>query len=302
VSGATTSPETWVVTGAGGQLGAALLGHLTARGLRGVGRDSRLDVCDTAAVGALLEAAGPAPRVLLNAAAYTDVDGCETDPARAQAVNAVAPGALAELCRETGVRFVHVSTDFVFDGKGSTPLREGDPVAPLSAYGRTKLAGERAVLAAAPESLVVRTSWVFGRGRNFIAAICRKARALVEAGEGEALRVVADQVGSPTYAEDLASGLVALVERGATGLYHLANRGSASRIELARFALSHAGLGIPCDPVTTSEYPLPAARPLYTVLDCERAAQAGVTLRDWREAVGAYLDAEFSPLAEPRGA
>lgn len=295
-------PETWVVTGARGQLGAALVGDLTARGLRTVGRGSTLDICDRAEVAALLEASGPAPRALVNAAAFTDVDGCERDPARAEAVNAAAPGALAELCRETGTRFVHVSTDFVFDGKGNRPLGEDDPVGPLSSYGRTKLAGERAVLAAAPESLLVRTAWVFGRGRNFIAAICRKGRELAEAGEGEGLRVVADQFGSPTYAEDLAEGLVALVERGATGLYHLANRGSASRIELARFALSRAGLGVPCEPVPTSEYPLPAERPLYTVLSCERAEHAGVRLRDWHEAVTDYLNGEFSPLAEPRGA
>lgn len=295
-------PETWLVTGAGGQLGAALVDHLGHRGVRVVGRDSSLDVCDSAAVAAQLEASGPAPRALLNAAAYTDVDGCEREPARAEAVNAVAPGRLAELCRSTGTRFVHVSTDFVFDGRGDQPLREDAPEAPLSIYGATKLAGERAVRDASPEALVVRTAWVFGRGKNFLAAITRKARELARAGEGAGLRVVADQFGSPTYAEDLAPALVALVESGSTGLYHVANRGQASRIELARFALSCAGLAVPCEPVTTSEYPLPAERPLYSVLDCEKADRAGVTLRGWREAVSDYLDSDFSPLAEIGGA
>jgi len=290
------SPETWLVTGAGGQLGVALVDFLERSGRRVVGRDSGLDVCDTAAVAAELQAAGPAPRALLNAAAYTDVDGCESDPGRAEAVNAVAPGKLATMCLDTRARFVHVSTDFVFDGHGDQPLREDAPVAPLSAYGRTKLAGERAVAAASGEALTVRTAWVFGRGKNFIAAIVRKAVELARAGEGGGLRIVADQIGSPTYAEDLAPALVGLVERGATGLYHLANQGQASRIELARVALSHAGLDVPCEPVPTSEYPLPAERPLYTVLDCGKAGGLGVTLRDWKEAVRDYLDADFSPL------
>jgi dTDP-4-dehydrorhamnose reductase len=302
VSHAPAPPETWVVVGSGGQLGAALVDYLSSRGLRVAGRDSSLDVRDRRAVAALLEEAGPEPRILLNAAAYTDVDGCERDPERAESVNAVAPGGLAELCRETGTRFAHVSTDFVFDGRGDRPLREDDPVAPLSSYGRTKLAGERAVQAVSPDFLIVRTAWVFGRGRNFIAAICRGARERAADPSEGGLRVVADQVGSPTYAEDLARGLVALVERGANGLYHLANRGRASRFELARFVLAHAGLAdVPCEPVKTSEYPLPAERPLYTVLDCARAELAGVTMRGWREAVSDYLDSDSSPLAEHRG-
>ena len=295
-------PATWLITGAGGQLGAALVDHLGARGARVVGRDSSLDVCDTDAVAAVLETAGPEPRVLVNAAAFTDVDGCEREPARAEAVNAAAPAALAKLCDASDARFVHVSTDFVFAGDADRPLREDDPVGPRSVYGRSKLAGERGVLAAVPGALVVRTAWVFGRGANFVAAICRKARQLADEGQGGALRVVADQIGSPTYAEDLAEGLVRLVERDATGLYHLANREPASRIELARVALAHVGLEVPCEPVTTAEYPLPAERPLYTVLDCSRAEAAGVALRDWRDAVAAYLDSEFSPIPRAGGA
>jgi dTDP-4-dehydrorhamnose reductase len=175
-------------------------------------------------------------------------------------------------------------------------------VAPLSEYGRSKLAGERAVLAAALGFLVVRTSWVFGRGRNFIASVCRRAAELRRDPGLGPLRVVDDQVGSPTYAEDLAGGLIELVERGARGLYHLANRGAASRFELARFALAAGGLGdLEIQPVKTVEFPLPAQRPLYTVLDCGRAAGLGVRLRPWPEAVRAYLTADFSPVAAPRG-
>jgi dTDP-4-dehydrorhamnose reductase len=297
-AGAAARP--WLVTGAGGQLGSALAARLAERGVPCEARDARLDVADAAAVRRALDALRPA--VLANAAAYTDVDGCERDPARAKAVNAEAPAALADACRERGIRLLHVSTDYVFDGRGTRPLLEDDPVAPLSEYGRSKLAGERAVLTASPDFVVVRSSWVFGRGRNFIASVCARAVQLrADAARGP-LRVVDDQVGSPTYAEDLAGGLVDLLERGGRGLYHLANRGTASRHALARFALDAAGFAdLEIQPVKTAEFPLPAQRPLYSVLDCGRAARAGVTLRPWQEAVRAYLAADFSPLRAQSG-
>jgi dTDP-4-dehydrorhamnose reductase len=299
VSGA-TEPRRWLVLGAAGQLGSAAAARLAERGARFEARcRAELDVTDAGAVRAALERARPA--VVLNAAAWTDVDGCERDPARAKAVNAEAPAALAEACRARGVGLVHVSTDYVFDGSARRPLAEDDPVAPLSEYGRSKLAGERAVLAASPEFLVVRTSWVFGRGRNFVASMCARAAA-VRAGAAGPLRVVDDQIGSPTYAEDLAAGLLDLVERGGRGLYHLANRGAASRHELARFALRLAGYGdLEILPVKTVDFPLPAQRPLYSALDVRRAAHLGVELRDWREAVRAYLEGPFSPLRERPG-
>jgi dTDP-4-dehydrorhamnose reductase len=286
------------VLGAAGQLGAALVDRLAARGGPCAARDSRLDVADTAAVRSAL--AELRPEVVLNAAAYTDVDGCERDPARAKAVNAEAPGALAALCREAGSRLVHVSTDYVFDGRAAAPLAEDAPVAPLSEYGRSKLAGERAVLAARGDAVVVRTSWVFGRGKNFIRAVRGRAEAIRRGEAAGPLRVVDDQVGSPTYAEDLAGGLLDLVDRGARGLYHLANSGAASRLELARFALTVAdantgarpGAGLAdleIQPVKTVDFPLPAQRPLYTVLDCGRARALGVALRPWQDAVRDYL-------------
>jgi dTDP-4-dehydrorhamnose reductase len=289
VSGAESRP--WLVTGAGGQLGSALVARLAERGLPATGFDRRLDVTDAAAVRSALEALRPA--VVLNAAAYTDVDGCERDPARAKAVNAEAPAGLAAVCGELGARLVHVSTDYVFDGRGSLPLPEEAPVGPLSEYGRSKLGGERAVLQASPAFLVARTSWVFGRGRNFIRSVCARAAAVRDDPAKGPLRVVEDQVGSPTWAEDLARGLLALVERGARGLYHLANRGAASRYELARFALDAAGFpDLEIQSVRTVDFPLPAQRPLYTVLDCGRAAQRGVRLPPWTEAVRGYLEAE----------
>jgi len=291
----------WLVTGAAGQLGSALVARLGERGLPCEACDSsRLDVSDAAAVRRLLVELRPA--VVAHAAAYTDVDGCERNPGRAKAVNAEAPAALAEACRGLGIHLLHVSTDYVFDGRASRPLAEDAEVAPLSEYGRSKLLGERAVLAASPRFVVVRTSWVFGRGRNFIASVCARAgRVRADPSQGP-LRVVDDQVGSPTYAEDLAGGLVELVERGAAGLYHLANRGAASRYALARFALDAAGFAeLEIQPVKTLDFPLPAQRPLYTVLDCIRASRLGVVLRPWQEAVSAYLAAEFSPLRAASG-
>jgi dTDP-4-dehydrorhamnose reductase len=289
------------VTGAAGQLGSALVARLAERGRACEARDSRLDVSDAAALRATLGALRPP--VVLNAAAYTDVDGCERDPARAKAVNAEAPAALASLCRELGSVLLHVSTDYVFDGRASRPLGEGAEVAPLSEYGRSKLLGERAVLAASPAFVVVRTSWVFGRGRNFIASVCARAAQVRSDPAKGPLRVVDDQLGSPTYAEDLAGGLIELVERGAAGLYHLANRGAASRYALARFALDAAGFAdLEIQPVKTVDFPLPAPRPLYTVLDCARAARLGAELRPWQEAVRAYLASDFSPLLAARAA
>jgi dTDP-4-dehydrorhamnose reductase len=293
-----SDPGTWLVTGAGGQLGAALREGLVARGAAPIARSHReLDVADPAALVRTLDAVQHGPVTVLNAAAYTDVDGCERDPGLARSVNAEAPAALAALCRDRGHHLVHVSTDYVFDGGGHRPLREDDPCRPLSVYGRTKLEGELAVLGSAPTFLVVRAAWLYGRSRNFIAAVCRRARELIELGERTGLRVVDDQHGSPTWAEDLAGGILGLVERRASGLYHLANAGVATRLELARFALDQAGMAeLEIEPVKTADFPLPAERPLYTVLDCSRARSAGVALRGWREAVRDYLVSEHSPV------
>ena len=277
----------WFVTGARGQLGTALVRYLLARDdeVRGVG--SELDVADAGAVAAALDS-GATPDVLVNAAAFTKVDRCETEPERAHRVNALAPGLLARLAGERGISLVHVSTDYVFDGRAGRPYRESDPPNPQGSYGRTKLAGERAVFEALPEALIVRTSWVFGHGRNFVAAILEHARS------GKALRVVADQHGRPTSAWDLAQGIVSLVERRVTGLYHLANQGQATWWEVARVALDHVGLReVEVEPVATAALGLPAPRPLRSVLDLDKAARAGVRLRLWPEALAEHLDAGF---------
>lgn len=285
-----------MVTGAGGQLGSALTRLLTGRGAAISAHDSGLDVTDAEAVeAALAPPGGPVPDVLVNAAAYTHVDRCEREPERAARVNADAPRGLARLCRSRGVRLVHVSTDYVFDGDSAHPYLEQDEPAPRSVYGRTKLAGERAVLEADPGFLVTRTSWVFGRGRNFVANVLGQAAACTS-GETRPLRVVADQRGRPTYAADLAEGLVALVEWGCRGLYHLANQGEATWWDVARAALDLRGYSeLPIERIRTADLDLPAPRPRNSVLDCRKAAAAGVVLRDWREALASYLDSDDAP-------
>jgi dTDP-4-dehydrorhamnose reductase len=204
---------------------------------------------------------------------------------------------LAHACRDAGIALVHVSTDYVFDGQGTRPYREEDAPAPRSAYGRTKLAGEHAVLAASPSSLVVRTSWVFGRGRNFPAAILDQA-AKRRSGEASGpLRVVDDQRGRPTYAVDLAAGIWGLVEVGAVGLYHVANEGVATWWELARFCLDEAGCrDLLIDKISSGELRVDAPRPAWSVLDTSKARAAGVALRHWQDAVRAYLRSDASPL------
>jgi dTDP-4-dehydrorhamnose reductase len=295
-------PLRWVITGSRGQLGHALAGTLAAAGapLAAAGDLPELDIADPASLAHGFEGLA-APLVVVNAAALTQVDRCEREPAAAFRANAEGAGRLAELCGARGFGLVHVSTDYVFKGDGARPYREDDPPAPVSEYGRSKLEGERRVLAACPRALVVRTSWVFGRGRNFIAAILSQARARRQGGDATPLRVVDDQRGRPTYAADLAEAILRLVEAGAHGLYHVANRGEATWWEVARASLDEAGFGdLGVDRIRTGELNLAAPRPAYSVLDCAKAEAQGVRPRSWRDALRAYLRSADSPLV-PEG-
>jgi dTDP-4-dehydrorhamnose reductase len=303
-----------VVTGSAGQLGRCLAGRLEASGRHelayAAGRDT-FDVADEACVEALFEeGCGEGADVLFNAAAYTAVDRCERETARAREVNAVGAMRLARRCRERGVLLVHVSTDYVFAGDAHEPYQELDPTSPVNAYGRTKLEGEQGVQAADPRALVVRTSWVFGPGRNFVAAILEQARKR-RTGEAQGpLAVVDDQVGSPTYAGHLADGLVALAELALAagpadaggdaldpaavppvhGLYHLAGAGSATWWEFARRILDRTGhADLEIDRMKTASLDLPAARPAFSVLDTRRAAALGVELPAWEQGLDDYL-------------
>jgi dTDP-4-dehydrorhamnose reductase len=226
------------------------------------------------------------PAWVVHAAALTDVDGCERDPDRAYVVNGEGTRRVAEGCRAAGAGLVYLSTDYVFDGRKRAPYVETDPPAPLSAYGRSKLAGEEATRRLAPRWAIVRTAWLFGvSGKNFVKTIIEKATA------GAPLRVVDDQVGSPTYARDLAEAIRELVGRGLTGTYHVTNADCCSWYAFARAILEQGGLGTATvSPMSTAELGRPAPRPAFSVLANEAWAAAGLPpLRPWPEALAAML-------------
>lgn len=287
----------WFVTGSEGQLGSALRQRLSAAGESFFGKDLELDVADAGAVRRELERLpGGPPDLLVNAAALTHVDRCEAEPELARRINAEAPAGLARLCGELGVRFVHISTDYVFDGEARAPYPVDAEARPTSVYGETKWQGERDVRALAPDALIVRTSWVFGRGRNFVAAVLAQAEQVARAGKGQ-LRVVDDQRGRPTYALDLAEAIRLLVDAGHTGVFHVANDGEATWWDVARAALDHAGHAeVPIERIGTPSLSLPAPRPSYSVLDLSKAREAGVPMRPWQQALRAYLESADSPL------
>lgn len=274
-----------LVTGAKGQLGVELLDVL-GRDHDVVGLDlPELDITKAEATQAI---ADTRPAWVIHAAAWTDVDGCERDPERAFLVNGEGTRRVAEACRAAGAGLVYLSTDYVFDGRKGTPYVETDPVAPLSVYARSKVAGEEAVRTVAPRWAIVRTAWLFGvSGKNFVKTIVEKAAA------GGPLRVVDDQVGSPTYARDLAEAIAQLISRKLTGTYHVTNAGSCSWYEFTRTILKEAGLAqVEVTPMTTAELGRPAPRPALSVLANHAWSAAGLRLlRPWPEALAAMLEA-----------
>ena len=268
-----------LVTGASGQLGRALLASVP-EGWECVGltRDA-LDLTEPAAIARRI--AAEAPAVVLNAAAYTAVDRAESEEDLAYAVNAEAVGAMAKAVRTLGGHLVHVSTDFVFDGQSSRAWQPLDERVPLSAYGRTKAAGEDA---AGPDATVVRTAWVYGAGgANFVATMLRLMSTREE------VRVVADQIGAPTWASSLAAVVWALAARRAKGMFHYSDAGVASWYDFAvaiqeeALALGLLERAVPIVPITTADYPTPARRPAFSLLDSSAThALLGTTPVHWR--------------------
>ncbi len=280
--------------GASGMLGTDLLARLNeAYDCIAVNGMRDLDIANRSKVLRWMEAVQP--DIVINAAADTDVDGCETHGVRAMQVNGKGPGYLAQACAQVGALMVQVSTDFVFDGASDTPYREEAPVNPLSVYGASKLLGEQEVASHLERFLIIRTSWLYGaHGRNFVEAI------LSQAEQGAALRVVDDQIGSPTYVPDLSRALIRLLEIGATGTVHVANAGACSWYDFARKILEFSGCDtVPIERITSSELNQAARRPAYSALSCEHyTSLSGELIRPWTEALQQYLQERFQKVSK----
>ena len=285
-----------LITGGGGMLVCALEAALKKRGLNPfLAARAECDVADAGAVERLFHKVRPT--LLVNCAAYTKVDLAEKEPAQANRVNGEGPGVLADACRRSGAALVHFSTDYVFDGNSTRAWRADDPVNPQSAYGRSKLLGERAIEQIPTDRwLILCTARLYGPGGpNFVQTMLNAARA------GKPLRVVNDQVGSPTYTFDLADATLDLLDRGARGVYHVTNAGRTTWFDFAKAIFEAWGLAPDLKPTTSAQWkaakPDSAIRPAYSVLDLAPAERIlGRRMRPWRDALHAYhLQLSASP-------
>ena len=269
-----------LVVGANGMLGQDLIALL---GDRGHGVDiADIDITSAESVFKVIGALKP--EVVINCAAYTDVDGCESDAETAMAVNGEGVAYLAMACRDIGALLVQISTDYVFDGGKGTPYVEDDAPCPLSIYGESKLAGEMNA-AFSPEHLIVRTQWLYGRhGKNFVETMLRLGA------EKSELTVVDDQIGSPTWTVDLSQAIIALIDSGCRGVYHAANSEYCSWNDFAKAIFEESGLKVAVKPMTTTDLNRPARRPLYSTLECGKLnAETGYHPQTWRNALREYL-------------
>ena len=274
---------TILLIGEQGQVGQELTKTLAPLGeVKAVGR-AQLDLTDLAAIAETIRTT--APQIIVNAAAYTAVDKAESEPALAHRLNAEAPEAMATAAADCGATLIHISTDYVFSGQVGSPRKETDETGPLGVYGQTKLAGETAIRAATKEHIILRTAWVYGTSGkgNFLKTMLRLGK------DRETLSVVSDQVGSPTWAKDIAEAIAALAQKTQTaklaerdalfGTYHFTNTGVASWFDFAIAIFEEAeALGYPLKlnavkPITTADYPTLAQRPAYSVLDCQKTAR-----------------------------
>lgn len=274
-----------LVTGGDGQLGRSLqrLGAVSPNRYRFTDR-AQIDITDAEAVRAAVEATHAS--VIVNCAAYTAVDRAEEEPEAAELLNATAPGHLAAAAAHAGATLIHVSTDYVFDGRGNTPLAEEAPTAPLGVYGRTKLRGEQAVAASGCRAITIRTAWLYSEyGSNFLKTMLRLTA------EREELRVVCDQTGTPTYAGDLALAIFSIIEsgryRGCEGLYHFSDEGVCSWYDFAAEIAAEAGRdACRIEPCRTADYPTRAVRPAYTVLDKTKIKRTfDLEIPHWRDSL-----------------
>src|SRR5215510_11720793 len=269
-----------LITGADGQLGRALQTVLAGHEIIAL-THARLDVTRFKDTREAVTA--HRPDVVINAAAYTDVDGAESDQAGAYRLNAVAPRNLSVASFELGAPLVHISTDYVFDGRGDRPYHEFDQTNPLSIYGKSKLAGEQAAAGHNPRHYIARTSWLYHtEGENFPKAMLSQARR-------DEVRVVCDQYDSPTYAPHLAASILRLIESGAYGTYHLAGTGAASRFEMTRKLYQLLGITTVAHPAPTAEFPRPAPRPRYSALTTIQEPE--IILPPWEDGLAEFAKA-----------
>lgn len=271
-----------VITGAHGQLGSELQQVL---------RGYHLTLLDLPAFDLTREDCGrlivdAAPDAVIHAGAHTDVDGAERNPGLAMAINADGTERVARAAAQVGARLMYISTDYVFDGRGTRPYVETDQTNPVSAYGTSKCAGEERALACNDNTLVVRTAWLYGlQGKNFVKTILQLAS------ERPSLRVVADQRGCPTFAEDLAGMISKLVVHPVQGILHVTNEGDCTWHEFATEIVKRAGYLVPVEPITTADMPRPAKRPAYSVLSAERLHQLGYHMPSWQDGLQRFLQA-----------
>ena len=269
-----------LLTGASGQLGREMQRALAGEDVIPANRPD-YELTDPALSAKI---AATHPDLVIHAAGFSDVDGCEQDPETAFQVNAQATSRVAEGAVRAGARLVYISTDYVFDGKKGEPYTEGDPVGPLNVYGCSKLMGEQEALKTCPRAIIVRTSWLYGvHGKNFVKTILSLAVTQPE------VRVVEDQRGSPTYARHLAQVVAGLIRSDVTGVIHAGGEGECSRYEFAKAILQEAGLQCRVVPISTAESGRLAVRPSYSVLSTAFLHQHGLSLPPWREGVRQFL-------------
>lgn len=276
-----------LITGANGQLGRALYQRLQGdnHAVTGVDRDT-IDITDSLAVKAIFDAHHP--ELVIHCAALTAVDYCAEHPEEALAVNGFGTQTVALACQAHGAAMLYVSTNEVFDGTSRQPYREYDLPRPINPYGYSKWVGEQIVRDLLARHYIVRTSWLFSHGgRNFVQTILRLAA------QGGPLRVVTNEVGSPTYNDDLAAAISQLITTGCYGIYHLVNSGHVSRYGFARHILDLAGLAdVPIEPIALAEYPRASRPPEYAVLCNMAGARLGIVLRPWQDALAVFMAAE----------
>lgn len=281
-----------LITGASGQLGLALYRLLkdkpeyellrTDAGSGGDGAIQTLDIAKEAEVKAYVK--HMAPEIIINCAAFTAVDLCETEEEKAFRINALGPGYLAEAAELSGAKLVHISTDYVFDGQAKSPYTEESPTNPASAYGRTKQAGDELVQQKCSRYFILRTAWVYGDGKNFVRTMLRLAES------GNKIRVVSDQFGTPTSALELARVIIFLMETESYGIYHATCEGSTNWYEFARTIFQAAGMDVEVEAISSSEYAAPAPRPKYSILDNKALREKhNYFMKDWKEAFYEYM-------------